>query len=90
MCRADWSRDEQGCTALVAAKPREGNALFAADATFCPVTGLTGQYTSLRSYNYPNHYLRHNGLRLYIDVSDGTDQFRKDATFAVRPALAGA
>lgn len=68
----------------------DGTALFGADATFCPVTGLTGQYSSFRSYNYPSRYLRHRDFRLYLDAFDATDLTRRDATFAVRPALAAA
>jgi hypothetical protein len=67
----------------------DASALFAADATFCPVPGLTGQYTSFRSYNNPGRYLRIRNSQAYLDTFDGTDQMRKDATFAVRPALAG-
>jgi hypothetical protein len=62
----------------------DGTQLFLADATFCPVTGLTGQETSLRSYNYPNRYLMYRDSRLVIDSSGSASS----ATFAVRSALA--
>ena len=67
----------------------DGSALFAKDATFCPVLGLNGQNTSFRSVNYPDRYLRHRADRLYLDQFDTTDLMRQDTTFAVRPALAG-
>lgn len=75
----------QGFVAYV--HSNNGTALFAADATFCPVTGLTGQYTSFTSYNFPGHYLRHANFALRIDTFDGSDGMRRDATFAVRPGL---
>ena len=36
-----------------------------------------------------NHYLRHAGWRITIDANDGTDLFAADATFYIRPGLAG-
>lgn len=60
----------------------DGTRLFAADATFCAVTGLTGQGTSLRSYNYPDRYLCHRSSDLFISAGVSTT-----ATFAVRDAL---
>ncbi|WP_173079459.1 AbfB domain-containing protein [Phytohabitans rumicis] len=62
----------------------DGTQLFRADATFCPVTGLTGQETSLRSYNYPSRYLLHRDSRLVIESGGSA----ASATFAVRTALA--
>ncbi len=68
---------------------RDGTALFASDATFCPVTGLTGQHTSFRSVNYPGRYLDHRADQLYLDAPDGTDATRAAMTFAVAPGLYG-
>ncbi len=66
---------------------RDGSGLFAADATFCPVTGLSGQHTSFRSLNFPDRYLRHREQRIYLDPIDGSAATRAAATFAVRPGL---
>ncbi|WP_206025074.1 AbfB domain-containing protein [Micromonospora zingiberis] len=65
----------------------DGSALFRADATFCPVTGLGGTHTSLQSYNYPSRYLRHDThkqMRVSL-IGDGASS--SSATFVVRPAL---
>jgi hypothetical protein len=40
---------------------RDGSALFAADATFCPVRGRDGNSLTLRSVNYPDRYLTTGG-----------------------------
>ncbi|WBB99820.1 AbfB domain-containing protein [Solwaraspora sp. WMMA2080] len=64
----------------------DGSALFRADATFCPVAGLTGQHTSLRSYNYPDRYLHHDGR--YLKLSEiGRGANASYATFIVRTPL---
>jgi hypothetical protein len=65
----------------------DGTRLFANDATFCAVTGLTGQHTSLRSLNYPSRYLRHRDSQLYIDPVDSDNATRAAMTFAVQAAL---
>ncbi|GLI02541.1 AbfB domain-containing protein [Phytohabitans aurantiacus] len=64
----------------------DGSQLFAADATFCAVSGLAGQNTSLRSFNYPDRYLNHRSSDLYIS-SANTSTERRAATFIVRPPL---
>ncbi|MDG4771254.1 AbfB domain-containing protein [Solwaraspora sp. WMMD792] len=64
----------------------DGSALFRADATFCPVAGLTGQHTSLRSYNYPDRYLHHDGRYLKLaEIGRGANA--SYATFIVRTPL---
>ncbi|ROO60301.1 alpha-L-arabinofuranosidase B-like protein [Micromonospora sp. Llam0] len=64
----------------------DGSALFRADATFCPVAGLTGQHTSLRSYNYPQQYLHHDGRYLKLaEIGKGANA--SNATFIVRTPL---
>ncbi|MFY1701952.1 AbfB domain-containing protein [Micromonospora sp. WMMA1923] len=65
----------------------DGSADFAADATFCPVPGLGGAHTSLRTTNHPEHYLRHDarGQMRISRVGDGASA--ATATFRVRPAL---
>lgn len=57
------------------------------DATFIVRTGLSKegpfpQGVSLESRNFPGHYLRHQGFRVKLNKDDGSDLFRKDATFA--------
>ncbi|MFY1690004.1 AbfB domain-containing protein [Plantactinospora sp. WMMB782] len=65
---------------------RDGSALFAADATFCAVTGLAGRGISLRSRNYPSRYLAHSGSELRIRTPEGAGE-RAAATFRVKPPL---
>jgi len=54
-----------------------------ADATFFIRPGLSGtpQSVSLESANYPGHYLRHQNFRIKLAQNDGSDLFRKDASF---------
>jgi hypothetical protein len=66
---------------------RDRTALYAADATFCAGTGLTGRHTSFRSVNYPDRYLVHRGYLLRIEPVDRYATTRAAMTFAVRPAL---
>ncbi|MEV4709885.1 AbfB domain-containing protein [Micromonospora sp. NPDC049374] len=65
----------------------DGSALFRADATFCPVTGIGGRHTSLRSHNFPDRYLshdRHEQMRIF-PIGGGAGP--STATFRIRPAL---
>lgn len=64
---------------------RDATALFAADATFCPVAGLAGRDISLRSYNYPDRYLYHERSQLYIARAGGAAG--SAMTFAVKAGL---
>ena len=41
--------------------PWDGAALYAADATFCPVRSRDGRSLTLRSVNYPDRYLTAGG-----------------------------
>ncbi|ADB29520.1 alpha-L-arabinofuranosidase B [Kribbella flavida DSM 17836] len=57
------------------------------DATFVVRPGLWRngpfpQGVSLESRNFPGHYLRHQDFRVKLHKDDGTELFRKDATFA--------
>jgi hypothetical protein len=65
----------------------DNSQLFAADATFCPTKGLTGEGASLRSYNYPTRFVRHRGTLLFLDSFEDTAGFRGNGTFVVRPGL---
>jgi hypothetical protein len=60
------------------------------DSTFRVRPGLDdpGCY-SFETRNVPGRYLRHSNLRIRTDAEDGSAQFRSDATFCARPALAG-
>ena len=53
----------------------DGSSLFAADATFCPQAGKSGQGTSLASYNYPTRYIRHYNNTVYIASDGGSNAF---------------
>jgi hypothetical protein len=44
---------------------------------------------SFESVNFPGYYLRHQHFRIRIDRDDGTELFRKDATFFRRGPLIG-
>ncbi|TDD10223.1 glycoside hydrolase family 43 protein [Nonomuraea diastatica] len=61
----------------------DGTATFAADATFRQVAGLAdASWTSFRSFNYPDRYVRHFDHLLRLDpINDA--QGRGDATFRV-------
>ncbi|MEV4639735.1 AbfB domain-containing protein [Actinoplanes sp. NPDC049548] len=58
---------------------RDGSALYAADATFCPVDGRHPGTVALRSQNYPDRYLSLRRSRL--------DLGRRQVSFTVRPPL---
>ncbi|MEJ3749401.1 family 43 glycosylhydrolase [Actinomycetes bacterium KLBMP 9797] len=67
----------------------EANVTTLADSQFRIVTGLAGSGTvSLESTNFPGYYLRHRNYELYVERSDGSTQFRNDATFYRRAGLA--
>ncbi|BCJ58059.1 hypothetical protein Jiend_14810 [Micromonospora endophytica] len=65
----------------------EGSAGFRADATFCPVTGIGGKHTSLRSHNYPDRYLSHDSRRQMRIAPIGDGATSSTAAFLIRPAL---
>jgi len=43
---------------------------------------------SIESLEFPNHFFRHRNYELWLDNFDGSDLYRKDATFRVVPGLA--
>ncbi|TDD59293.1 beta-galactosidase [Kribbella antibiotica] len=60
------------------------------DSTFVVRAGLAESTCySLESVNFPGQYLRHSNYRLQKATSDGSDTFRRDATFCAQPPLAG-
>jgi hypothetical protein len=59
------------------------------DATFKREQGIADMnnknLVSFRACNYPNMLIRHRNKRLYIEAFDGSDLFKSDATFIVKP-----
>jgi hypothetical protein len=65
-------------------------ALLKADATFVVRRGLSEPSCySFESRNFPGQYLRHAQFRVRLAASDGTDLFRRDATFCAQPGVGG-
>ncbi|MDL4820759.1 alpha-L-arabinofuranosidase B [Actinomadura sp. OS1-43] len=60
----------------------DGSSLFAADATFCPQTGKSGQGTSFASYNYPSRFLRHYNSTVYIASDGGSNDLDSSTSWA--------
>jgi hypothetical protein len=60
-----------------------GEALFRADATFCPVDGSVAGSVSLASYGYPARRIRHRDFALWLDTYQDTAQFRADSSFRI-------
>ncbi|GAA0637835.1 hypothetical protein GCM10010174_69560 [Kutzneria viridogrisea] len=69
-----------------------GTPLFAADATFCLLPGLSGHDVSLQSGNFPDHLLRHINAEVWIaglgggGAQDNPAHYEEDTTFAVEDA----
>jgi YVTN family beta-propeller protein len=59
----------------------DGSDAFKADATFCPELGLIGSGVSLRSKNFADRVVRHNGTEIWIDVATNDPALTADATF---------
>ncbi|CAK7231659.1 hypothetical protein SBRCBS47491_008005 [Sporothrix bragantina] len=59
----------------------DGTKQFHEDATFCPEAGLSGQGSSLRSWNYPTRYIRHYDNVLYAASNGGVQTFDATASF---------
>lgn len=61
----------------------DGSSTFRADATFRQVPGFADvRWTSVRSSNYPDRYLRHYNSVLRIDPISSTVD-KQDATFRI-------
>ncbi|MGX9899654.1 AbfB domain-containing protein [Arthrobacter sp. SA17] len=59
----------------------DGSAIFKADTTFLPLSGLAHNYlTSFRSHNYPDRYIRHSNFGLSL-TTIANDLDRADATY---------
>jgi non-reducing end alpha-L-arabinofuranosidase len=47
------------------------------------------RYVSFQSRDDPGRYLRHGNSQIWSDTSDGSDQFKLDATFELAAPLVG-
>jgi non-reducing end alpha-L-arabinofuranosidase len=56
-------------------QPDDGSALFASDATFCPVAGKNGKGSSFQSVNFPTRFIRHFDFNVYIASDGGSSNF---------------
>ncbi|RZQ63918.1 AbfB domain-containing protein [Amycolatopsis suaedae] len=64
--------------------------LLKADATFVVRRGLADPSCfSLESRNFPGSWLRHANFRVRLSGNEGTDLFRRDATFCAQPGTGG-
>jgi hypothetical protein len=62
------------------------DALLKADATFVIRRGLADPTCySLEARNFPGSFLRHANFRVRLNANDGSDLFRRDATFCAQP-----
>jgi hypothetical protein len=60
------------------------------DATFVVRPGLADPSCySLEARNFPGSYLRHQSFRVRLAGNDGSDLFRRDATFCAQPGTGG-
>ncbi|QFZ18166.1 AbfB domain-containing protein [Saccharothrix syringae] len=65
-------------------------ALLKGDATFVVRRGLADPSCySLESRNLPGLYLRHADFRVRLGAPDGSELFRRDATFCAQPGAGG-
>lgn len=62
-------------------QPSDGTKQFSEDATFCPLTGLSGVGNSVRSWGYPTRYFRHFNNVLYIASNGGVHSFDSKSAF---------
>ncbi len=58
-----------------------GQDLDVKDSTFIIRRGLAGQGISFESVNYPGYFLRHQGYRIKLHKREGSDLYKKDASF---------
>ncbi len=65
------------------------NASDKQQATFQMTAGLAGSGVSFQASSSSTQYLRHQNFQLWQQTNDGSDLFKKDATFTPRAPLAG-
>jgi hypothetical protein len=59
-----------------------GRGLTAETNRGCPPgTGKSNGYVSFQLKQFPGHYLRARGDQIWFEQNDGTEQFKRDATF---------
>ncbi|MFC8452575.1 AbfB domain-containing protein [Kitasatospora sp. NPDC057223] len=63
-----------------------GDTQFAKDATFeltppLAIDDIENNGISLRSYNFPDRYLRHSNFEIWLHPTEDSDTFRKDSSF---------
>ncbi|VUC28097.1 unnamed protein product [Clonostachys rosea] len=59
----------------------DGSKLLGEDATWCTQAGLNGQGSSIRSWNYPAHYIRHFNALGYAASNGGPKDFESATSF---------
>lgn len=65
------------------------NDIPSANYRFVKSKGLDGTDSlSLEAANSPGKFLRHKGFRIVLEANDGSELFKKDASFRVVPGLA--
>ncbi|KAI0146851.1 Arabinosidase B [Xylariaceae sp. FL1272] len=60
----------------------DGSKIFQEDATFCQVSGLDGQGSTLRSFSYPARNWRHYNALLYIAGNGGPMAFDNPSVYS--------
>ncbi|KAK7025217.1 alpha-N-arabinofuranosidase [Favolaschia claudopus] len=74
--------------------PNDNSKLFHEDATWCYRAGINGQGNTIRSFNYPAHYMRHFNALVYASANGGPNtfdtktSFNDDVSFVVSTAFA--
>jgi hypothetical protein len=63
--------------------------LLKKDASFIVRPARNGRagYISFESVNYPNHFLRHAGFRIWLHYNDGSSLYNDDSSFKAIPAI---
>ena len=54
---------------------------------YSSLPGLSGKGISLQSIKYPDRYLRHRDMKLYVEQNDDSPTFHGDATFIFHNSL---
>ena len=62
--------------------------MYQLDSSFEVIPGVAGQGISLRSVNYPAHFIGHRRGDCFIRSSDGKPSFKEDVSWIPRPGLA--
>jgi len=69
--------------------PFSNDELFRKDATFCMEWGLrrvgNEESVTFRSFNFPDHVIRHRNFELWLDPVENTPLFRSTASFFIEP-----